>query len=138
MAGDAGSATSIATISVSSPNAPPKPSLKSIGTPITSATSAPFSACERVREKNSSWSAGTHPRASPFRNTGIRSVSASSSSACSPWPQYRSVPAMITGRSAFPSSRAARSIALRARAPAARSGRRVGHVGSGSGASMNT
>ena len=89
---------------------PPKPSRKSIGTPITSATSAPFSAWPRAREKNSSWSAGTHPRASPFRNTGIRSVSASSSSASSPWPQYRSVPAMITGRSAPRSSSAARSI----------------------------
>ena len=66
-----GSARSMTTISVSSPNAPPKPSRKSIGTPTTSATSAPFSAAERTREKASRWSAGTHPRARPLRKTGI-------------------------------------------------------------------
>ena len=81
-----------------------------MGTPITRATSAPFRACPRVRAKNSSWSAATHPRASPLRNTGMRSVSASSSSATSPCPQYRSVPAMITGRSALASSAATASI----------------------------
>ena len=66
-----GSATSITTISVSSPNEPPKPRRKSIGTPITSATSAPFSPRRRAREKNSSWSAGTQPRARPLRKTGM-------------------------------------------------------------------
>ena len=66
-----GSARSTTTISVSSPNAPPKPSRKSIGTPTTSATSAPFSPAERAREKASSWSAGTQPRARPLRNTGM-------------------------------------------------------------------
>ena len=95
-----GSATSIATISASGANAAPKPSRKSSGTPITSATSAPPRPVLRAREKNSSWSAATHPRASPFRNTGIRSCSASVRSASSPCPQYSPVPAMIAGRSA--------------------------------------
>ena len=49
----------------------PKPSRKSIGTPMTRATSASFSAVERAREKNSSWSAAMHPRARPLRNTGM-------------------------------------------------------------------
>jgi hypothetical protein len=40
------------------------------GNPTTSARSAPLSPCERARAKNSSWSAGTQPRASPLRNTG--------------------------------------------------------------------
>ncbi len=70
---------------VSSPKLPPKPSRKSSGTPITSATSASFKALPRVREKQSSWSAGTQPRPMPLRKTGIPSDSASrwsSSSAC--------------------------------------------------------
>jgi len=56
------------------------------------------------------------PRASPFTNTGIRSVCASSASACSPCAQYRSVPAMITGRSA-PRKRPAASSTASAGAP---------------------
>ena len=88
---------------------PPNPSRKSSGTPITSATSACPSAAPRAREKNSSWSAGTQPRPSPLRNTGIRSCSASARSCSSPRPQYRPVPAMIAGRSASRSSAAARS-----------------------------
>ena len=73
--GRSGSAEPTTTICASSPNEPPNPSRKSIGTPMTSATSASFNAVPRAREKNSSWSAGTQPRASPFRNTGIRSSS---------------------------------------------------------------
>ena len=96
---------------MSAPNAAPKPSRKSIGTPISSATSAPRNPSERAREKNSSWSAGTQPRASPLRNTGIRSSSTSARNASSPCAQYRSVPAMITGRRASRSSAIAVSIA---------------------------
>ena len=76
-----GSARSMTTSSVSSPKDCPKPSRKSIGTPMTSATSAPFRPFERAREKNSSWSAGTQPRARPLRKTGMPSSCASASSA---------------------------------------------------------
>ena len=99
--------TRSATISrVCSPNTPPNPSRKSIGTPITSATSASFNAFDRARENASSWSAGTVPRAMPFISTGMRSASASASSAASACPHHTLVPAMITGRCA-PASRPA-------------------------------
>ncbi len=97
-------ALSIVMIFVSSPKEPPKPRRKSIGTPTTIATSAPLSAVERAREKASSWSAGTQPRAWPLANTGTRRCCTSARRAVSPCAQYRPVPAMITGRRA-PASR---------------------------------
>ena len=70
-----------------------------MGTPTTRATSASCRPFPRAREKKSSWSAGTTPRARPLRNTGTRSSSASARSARSPCPHHSPVPAMITGRS---------------------------------------
>ena len=109
--GRSGSATPTTTTDASGANTPPNPSRKSSGVPITMATSASDSATPRAREKHSSWSAGTQPRPSPFRKTGIRSSSTNSRSASSPRPQYSPVPAMTTGRSAWPNSEAAPSTA---------------------------